>query len=100
MAKCKLCGKKELAMLCICSECAEQIEAANHAPKTNLDWVKSLSASDLADFILWDAAEGIPFCFGSDECSNDLAHNREIPHERCKECLIRWFDQEKNVNNS
>ena len=51
MANCKLCGKKELAMFCICSECAEQIEAANHAPKTNLDWVKSLSASDLADFI-------------------------------------------------
>lgn len=64
-------------------------------PRTNGDWIRSLSDEELADILMGNAdlAEQIPFCQNLPECQAMLDGDEIIPEARCAGCMLTWLKQ-------
>ena len=64
-------------------------------PQTNADRIRNMSDEELAKWLI-QMSEGddrIKFCKSRPECNADLDEDREIPQERCAECMLDWLCQ-------
>ncbi|MFR1050285.1 MAG: hypothetical protein ACLSE7_00945 [Lachnospirales bacterium] len=64
-------------------------------PMTNADHLRSMSDEELGTWLIRmsEGDEHIEFCVYRPECTADLEQDREIPQERCAECVLFWLRQ-------
>lgn len=64
-----------------------------HQAHTRADMIRSMSDEDLSDIIfkIWGDNKEARFCRELQTCTDKLEHNKEIPDEWCKECLLKWM---------
>lgn len=63
--------------------------------RTHGDSIRAMTDQALAMWMLGLIEEtGVPrYCRNLPECNRDLDEDREIPLERCRECLVHWLQQ-------
>lgn len=74
---------------------AYKITEYTYRPVTNADRIRNMSDEEMAKWLI-QMSEGdnrIKFCKSRPECNADLDEDREIPQERCAECMLDWLRQ-------
>lgn len=88
MASCKICGKKEPVMHCICAGCMDKLPGrADEAPGTWISWIRQASVGELAAWLVDLVDNSGNFCRYLPECLDDSDADRDIPPERCAGCV-------------
>jgi hypothetical protein len=88
MPNCHICGKSDIAMLCVCGECREPSKA------TNADKIRAMSDEELAAMLYSFEDLNMPdYCQRKKECDDMLDADIDIPAENCKRCLVEYLRQ-------
>ena len=58
---------------------------------TRIEKLRTASDEDIARQIIWATEHGNVFCKNRIDCEGDLLADREIPAERCAECMLEYL---------